>query len=398
MRKTEHGKVSPVVLLAFLRNGAATSSSRRAATTTWRSPSTGASSWRRFGAPAAARARLRPAGRGTRRGARLRRRRAGRRQSSPNASPRRARRRSGRSRRAASRSCRDRGGARPRRRHVSDHDEADVVRRRREGEDRASHAVADLRRRPVLHLVEETLQLLVHEAPVRVLRETVGREEQHVAGSQEVDLVDRRAALRGAGSAPPRLRIPAPARAGNIPMSASETVRSAPNRMIRRYSREKTRAGVAGRHVTEPAPIRDLAVDHGHELLDVGRLVEPRLDVLDELRRDLAGHLELVVRAQQERLVQHRRHERVRDPVSRDVRQQDSCAMPVALELRDHLRPARRGRSRDERVQVVPSLEVDVDDVVAAQRSVSGIETPAMSTPSSRGPRPARASGAGRSS
>ena len=51
--------------------------------------------------------------------------------------------------------------------------------------------------------------------------------------------------------------------------------------------------------------LRDFAVNHRDELVPARRVIEPHIEVFKEPSRDVAEHVELVERPQEERLMQH---------------------------------------------------------------------------------------------
>ena len=125
---------------------------------------------------------------------------------------------------------------------------------------------------------------------------------------------------------------------------------------------------MAGREEAKLALLRDLPVEHGQVLVQGRRLVEALIDVLEEPGRDLAEQVELVVRPEQERLMEHGRHQGVRRLVARHVRHQDAGPLLGLAQTRHDPRVAGRLRLADAAVQVVPLLEVEVDQVVPADR------------------------------
>jgi hypothetical protein len=76
-------------------------------------------------------------------------------------------------------------------------------------------------------------------------------------------------------------------------------------------------------------------------------------------------------RADEKRLVKHRRKQRIGDAVSRDVDQHDARALLTAFQMRSDLGAVLRQRLVDARRQIEPLLEVDINKVVAADVAVS---------------------------
>src|SRR4029079_3300340 len=90
----------------------------------------------------------------------------------------------------------------------------------------------------------------------------------------------------------------------------------------------------------EAGVLGDLAVDHRDELVVARRLVEPRVEALEQPLRDLAEHAELVERTEQERLMEHRREQGIGRLMSRDVDQRDAGSPLATQEVFDNLGPS----------------------------------------------------------
>src|SRR6185295_1155215 len=127
--------------------------------------------------------------------------------------------------------------------------------------------------------------------------------------------------------------------------------------------------GLRSRQEPEAGVLRDLAVDHRDEFVVAGRLVESRVEVLEQSLRDLAEDIELVKRTEQERLVEHRRQQRIGRLMSRDIDQRDAGSPLATQEIFDNLRPLLLRRVLDPGLQVEPLFEVDIDDVIAADEA-----------------------------
>ncbi|MYF04988.1 MAG: hypothetical protein F4230_08450 [Holophagales bacterium] len=90
--------------------------------------------------------------------------------------------------------------------------------------------------------------------------------------------------------------------------------------------------------------------------------------MLEEPRGDLAEEVELVVRPEQEGLVEHGGDQGVGHLVPGDVGHQDAGPLLALAQAGDDLRAARLLRLAQPAVQVVALLEVEVDQVVSADR------------------------------
>ena len=124
-----------------------------------------------------------------------------------------------------------------------------------------------------------------------------------------------------------------------------------------------------GRQEAKLRIVRDLAVDQRHELVRARGLIEPGVEVLEQSPGDLAVAVQLVDRAEQKRLVEHRRQQCVRHAMTRDVDQRDTTFVLAALQVFNNIETAFGTRPIDTRCQIEALLEVDVRDVVAANRA-----------------------------
>ena len=134
--------------------------------------------------------------------------------------------------------------------------------------------------------------------------------------------------------------------------------------------REDGRERMRGRDETELCVFGNLAVDHRDVFVRSRRLIETRVEVLEQPARDRAELVEFVDRAQQKRLVQHRRHEGVGDLVARHVDHGHSRHALTAPEVGLDLGPALIVRGADARLEVESLLEVDVDQVISADKAI----------------------------
>ncbi len=103
---------------------------------------------------------------------------------------------------------------------------------------------------------------------------------------------------------------------------------------------EDQRQRVGGRQKAEAGVRRDLAVDQRQEFVRARRLIETAVQILEEVARDLAVHVELVEGADQERLVQHGREQRVGHPVSGDIDDGDPGPMLASTQVLGDIRPS----------------------------------------------------------
>ena len=116
----------------------------------------------------------------------------------------------------------------------------------------------------------------------------------------------------------------------------------------------------------ESSPYGDLPVDHCEVLVDVGRAIESFVDVLEDLRRDLPEDFELVVRPEQERLMQHGGDHRVGHSMSRNIGHQNARSIPASAELPHNDVVTLTLCILYTGAQVEAFVEVDVQDVIAA--------------------------------
>ena len=139
------------------------------------------------------------------------------------------------------------------------------------------------------------------------------------------------------------------------------------------------------RNKTETTIVPDLSVDHGQELVDTRRPVEALVDVLEQLGGDLAEPIELVVDTEQECLMQHCGDKGVGDAVSGDVREQNTRTVTASPEGYRQVKLALSLGLLDSTGQVVAPIEVDVDDVVPADRFLERNRDPADIHPGQSG-------------
>ncbi len=134
--------------------------------------------------------------------------------------------------------------------------------------------------------------------------------------------------------------------------------------------REHHREGHAGGEKAERGVLGDLAVDHRHVLVRARGLIEPRVQVLEQPARDLSIAIQFVDRPQQKRLVQHCGQQRVGHLVTGHVHDRDPRFVLATLEVVGDVETPFLTGAFDPRVQIETLLEVDVGDVIAADRPI----------------------------
>jgi hypothetical protein len=118
-----------------------------------------------------------------------------------------------------------------------------------------------------------------------------------------------------------------------------------------------------------PGP-RNFPIGECDVLFKRKRPVEARVEVLEECRGDLSKAVELVQHPGEEGLVEHGGRQSIGDLVTRDVCDQYPGSISIARQLGRNPDLAVRLGLFDSLVEVVTMLEVEVDDMVAARRSV----------------------------
>ena len=126
---------------------------------------------------------------------------------------------------------------------------------------------------------------------------------------------------------------------------------------------------LSGGQEPECGVLRDLAVHQRDELVRARRLIEPRVQILEQALRDHAEHVQLVERADQKSLMQHGRQQRIGDPVPRHVDHRNPGHPLAAIEIGHDIGPAVIAGLLHPRLEIEPLLEVHVDDVVPAHRA-----------------------------
>ncbi len=208
-----------------------------------------------------------------------------------------------------------------------------------------------------------------------MLRQAVREEQQDVSRGQRIDLVDLVAFLVAEHPGRHEL-VEVGRRREHAERREGDHSAIAQRAEAAELSGKDERLRVARRDETERAPGRDLAVDHRHVLVDGRGLVEALVDVLEELRRDLAKAIELVIHTEQERLMQHRGDHRVGEAMSRHVGHENAGPIAALPELGGHRLSVLALGERDAPLQVIAPLEVDVDDVIAAEVPVQRQRAP----------------------
>src|SRR5713226_2686345 len=120
----------------------------------------------------------------------------------------------------------------------------------------------------------------------------------------------------------------------------------------------------------EPGILRDLPVNHGDELVLTRRLVEPRVEVLEQPSRYLPEHVQFVDRPEEKGLMQHCGEERIGHTVSGDIEHGDPGHLLATVQVLNDLEPSFVGAVPDSCLQVKSLLEVHVDQVIAAHHTV----------------------------
>ena len=108
----------------------------------------------------------------------------------------------------------------------------------------------------------------------------------------------------------------------------------------------------------------------------IGRIVEPCIQVLEQPSRHASEHVQFIDQAQEKGLVEHRRDERVRHPMPRDIQDGDAAHRLATLQILDDVEPPVLDAALDSGVQIEPLLEVHIDHVVAADHAIQGERAP----------------------
>ena len=255
-----------------------------------------------------------------------------------------------------------------------DHHQAHIVGRLGEGQHVRHDRVEDFLRRPLFDFTDRPFQpvrKVVVVGAAAVLGDAVGVEQEDVALSHDHPLVHLVPLLE-------TQQAFGPLAVGHVKRRQHAERRERHAQVVAHFHeaivlvREDGRERLRGREEPEPRVLGDLSVDHRHELVRARRLVEPRVQVLEEPARDLAVGVQLVDRPEQERLVEHRRDERVGDAMARDVENRDPGGAPAAQQVLYNLAAALLVGLLDAPFEIEPLFEIDVDQVIAPDDAVQG--------------------------
>src|SRR5438445_8794317 len=87
---------------------------------------------------------------------------------------------------------------------------------------------------------------------------------------------------------------------------------------------------------------------------------------------DMAEHIQLVKRADEKRLMQHRCDHRVGHMMPRYIEKDDPSHSPAPLQVFHNVVPPLRVSALNPGLQIVSFLKINIDDMVAASRFVYG--------------------------